>query len=108
MAYTSSKPGQELFQFFESEDPADYDSFEFRRNLRDLFEARVRHKVDEILKIPRGSRWDHPDVDDVTDATFKKCQKSLDSSRIAQCLTPEIRCYTCCAFMLRFAHSASL
>jgi DNA-directed RNA polymerase specialized sigma24 family protein len=107
MTDKSSKPGQELFKFFESKDPVYYDSFEFRRKLRDLFESRVRAKVDGILKIPEGSRWDNPDIDNVTDDTFEKCQKSLDSNRIAQGLTPEIRCYTCWAFMLLVAQSVA-
>lgn len=107
MTDKSSKPGQELFKFFESDDPPYYDSFEFRRKLRDLFESRVRAKIDGILKIPEGSRWENPDIDNVTDDTFEKCQKSLDSKRIAQGLTPEIRCYTCWAFMLLVAQSVA-
>lgn len=107
MTEKSSKPGQELFKFFVSEDPAYYDGFGFRRKLRELFDSRVREKVDTILKIPKGSKHEHPDLDNVTDATFAKCQRSLDPHRIAQGRTVEIRCYTCWAFVLLVAHSVA-
>jgi DNA-directed RNA polymerase specialized sigma24 family protein len=108
MTDISSKPGQELFKFFERKDPAFYNSFEFRLKLPELFGSKVKEKIGTVLNIPKGLRFEDPDIDNLADATFAKCQTSLDPYRIAKGETGEIRCFTCWAFLLRVAFSVSI
>jgi len=104
----SSEPGQELFKYFESIDPVFYDSFEFRLKLPELFRLQAKREIGDVLGIPPGLRQDDPEIDDLADKTFAKCQKSLKGERIADGKTKEIRCFKCWRYVLRAANSVAI
>jgi RNA polymerase sigma factor (sigma-70 family) len=94
----------QTLKHFESDDPNFYNSPLFHWILvRIIFEQPVRRKTGGVIKVPFGLRQDDPDIDELTDKTFKDVMEKLDGKKIAQQTSPLARYVTCRAFVMRVA-----
>lgn len=72
----------QYLNLFESKEPLFYESPVFRQAFPELFRPSIEKKIGTVLWIPRGQRFENPEIDDLRDETIAVCQWKLSGYQI--------------------------